>query len=251
VAAAFNFANVFFGLGAFLTPLAVAFLIRSRSLAFTLFLIAGLAVLPGLLALTPSYPAREEAEEGIGFLLGQPRLWLCAMTLFFYGPLEASIGGWATSYLVEQGVKEESASAWLSSFWLAYMAARLLTFFILPAGLETLLILILGVLGVVLLACLVACRNRYLATALIPAAGLIFGPIFPTLFGVLLGPWFPTHVHGRAVGLFFAIGGIGWTLIPILIGAYAKRTSIQRGFVIALGAALGLGILAVVLYLNY
>jgi hypothetical protein len=40
-------------------------------------------------------------------------------------------------------------------------------------------------------------------------------------------------LHGRVVGLFFCIGGIGWTGIPILIGAYARRTSVQRAFVIA------------------
>ncbi len=39
------------------------------------------------------------------------------------------------------------------------------------------------------------------------------------------------------MGIFFCIGGIGWTAIPILIGAYAKRTTVQRAFLIATGAA--------------
>jgi len=49
----------------------------------------------------------------------------------------------------------------------------------------------------------------------------------PTLIAILL-----SHVrsplHGRTVGLFFAYGGIGWTPFPSLIGAYAKRTSVQH-----------------------
>jgi hypothetical protein len=49
------------------------------------------------------------------------------------------------------------------------------------------------------------------------------------------------------VGLLFAIGGVGWTAIPILIGAYARRTSVQRGFVIAVAAAVGLCIVAAAL----
>jgi hypothetical protein len=49
------------------------------------------------------------------------------------------------------------------------------------------------------------------------------------------------------VGLLFAIGGIGWTTIPALIGAYARRTNVQRGFLIAVAAAVGLSVVALVL----
>lgn len=63
---------------------------------------------------------------------------------------------------------------------------------------------------------------------------------------VLLGHFEPS-VHGCAVGIFFAIGGIGWTVIPLLMGAYADRTSIQRGFLVAIGSAIGLCAVATVL----
>jgi fucose permease len=85
--------------------------------------------------------------------------------------------------------------------------------------------------------------------ALVVVAGLVFGPIFPTLMAVLLGHFAP-RVHGRAVGLLFAIGGIGWTTIPILIGAYARRVGVQRGFVFAVATALGLCAVAVGLVLT-
>ena len=51
-------------------------------------------------------------------------------------------------------------------------------------------------------------------------------------------------------GLLFAIGGIGWTTIPILIGAYARRTSVQRGFSIGVAAAIGLCVVAMGLVLT-
>ena len=47
--------------------------------------------------------------------------------------------------------------------------------------------------------------------------GLVFGPVFPTLMAVLLSHCEPA-THGRAVGLFFALGGLGWTTIPVAIG---------------------------------
>ena len=48
--------------------------------------------------------------------------------------------------------------------------------------------------------------------------------------------------------MFFAIGGIGWSVIPILIGAYARKTSVQRGFLIAVAAAVALTVVAVALH---
>ena len=41
--------------------------------------------------------------------------------------------------------------------------------------------------------------------------------------------------------------GIGWSVIPILIGAYARRTSVQKGFLIAVASAVGLALTAIAL----
>jgi len=67
-----------------------------------------------------------------------------------------------------------------------------------------------------------------------------------TLIAILLSHVEPS-LHGRVVGIFFCIGGIGWTAIPILIGAYAKQTSVQRAFLIATASAILLTSLCVVL----
>jgi uncharacterized protein YqgC (DUF456 family) len=65
---------------------------------------------------------------------------------------------------------------------------------------------------------------------------------------VLLGH-FDKSLHGRAVGLFFAIGGLGWTVIPMLIGAYAQRKSVQQGFALAAASAVGLCVISLILAL--
>ena len=78
-----------------------------------------------------------------------------------------------------------------------------------------------------------------MACTMVVLAGLAFGPTFPTIIGVLTGH-VDQAVAGRAVGLFFMIGGIGWSVIPILIGAYARRAGVQKAFLIAVGAAAGL-----------
>src|SRR5205085_1331585 len=176
-------------------------------------------------------------------------VWLCGLALFCYAPLEASMGAWATTYLGERGVPTATASGLLSGFWLAFMVARLVTAFSLPAGREAILILVLALLCVGVLLGVVLCTSPRAAMALVIAAGFLFGPVFPTLMAVLLGHFAPP-VHGRAVGLLFAIGGIGWTIIPLLLGAYAQRTSVQRGFAVAVGSAVALSVVALLLVIR-
>jgi fucose permease len=260
MAYATNLANVFFGLGAFLTPLAAAFLVRRTSLPVALTLLGGLALVPALLslgvdfaALTPGTDPAPNADSGaapgVGLLLGDRVLWLCGLALFFYGPLEASMGAWATTYLGERGVPEVAASNLLSGFWLAFMLSRLAAAFALPAGRETTLILGLALACVAVMLGVVFSRTPPMAKGLVLVAGALFGPIFPTLMAVLLAHFAPA-VHGRAVGLLFAIGGLGWTVIPALIGAYARRAGVQRGFSIAVAAAVGLSLIALVLVMR-
>jgi fucose permease len=260
MAYATNLANVFFGLGAFLTPLVVAFLLSRIAYAGALMLVGFLALVPAGLAIgvdfaalvpgTPSEVATAASEgPSLGSVLADPVLWLCGLALFCYGPLEASMGAWTTTYLGERGVATARTSGILSGFWLAFMMSRLATALSLPAGREATLILTLAAFCVGVLVGVVWSTSARAATTLVIASGLVFGPIFPTLMAVLLGHFAPA-VHGRAVGLLFAIGGIGWTVIPLLLGAYAQRTSVQRGFSVAVASAMALFVVALILVLR-
>lgn len=254
-----NIANVFFGLGAFLTPLLATYLVRVLSLKRALMLLGLVALLPGVLSFGVTFPATTAAPAATAAaatataagqpssLILDPYLWLLGFALFFYGPLEASLGAWTTTYLAEKGYKESAAANWLSVFWLAFMTSRLIAAFTMEPGYESRLVLLLAIAAVMVLADMVV-RGRSMPALSVLLAGLVFGPIFPTLMAQLLDHFEPA-VQGRAVGLFFAIGGIGWTMIPILIGAYARRTSVQKGFIVAVAAALGL--CGVALALNY
>jgi hypothetical protein len=42
---------------------------------------------------------------------------------------------------------------------------------------------------------------------------------------------------GRAVGFFFFFASVGWTVVPMIIGAVARRTNIQKGFYVAAASA--------------
>ena len=160
------------------------------------------------------------------------------------------MAGWATTYLRDQGVSETLASSLLSAFWLIFMMARLTTALTAHrfAGHEAAFVFVLALASTAVLGLLYLSRGRAVAVAVVCAAGLCFGPVFPTLMAMLLNH-FPPTLHGRAVGLLFGIGGVGWTMIPMLMGAYARRTSVQRAFAIAVVSALGLCVVTAVLAL--
>jgi fucose permease len=258
---AMNLGNFFFGVGAFLTPLVIAFLLRRTGYTPALLVLAALALLVGVFAIGVDFrsmlpPAMEGTDLGVSALLGDPIMWLTAVALLFYAPMEATMAAWATTYLGDKGLSEGRAVAVLSGFWLAFTCSRLATAllvatFPLPAGGDTILIIVLSILCVLTWAAAVFSPGRGTAAVTVVLAGLVFGPTFPTIIGVLMGH-VSTHLSpelgGRAVGLFFMIGGIGWSVIPILIGAYARKAGIQKGFLVAVGAAVGLVVIAVLLH---
>ena len=274
---AMNMGDFVFGMGAFLTPLLVVALLRKFSLSTTLLVLAAFAIVPVLLGLGVNWGSPqlnpkelETVAGGLTKLLTDPLVWLCCLAFFFHVPIEASVATWATTLMSERGVKEGVAATLLSVFWLTFMGSRLATALLLhrvvdawnslvgrlgetvsavlliPKELDTLLVICMAVLCIVFTLGIVLSRSAWLTCLLLVLAGCILGPIFPTLIAILLSHQ-PENLYGRAVGIFFCIGGIGWTTIPIMIGAYAKRTSVQRAFLIANASAVVLTVLAVVL----
>jgi fucose permease len=234
---AMNMGDFVFGMGAFLTPILVALLMRRLSLEQSLLVLSSFAAIPLALGLGVHWeklvtPATETVAGGLGILLTDPFVWLCCLAFFCHVPIEASVATWATTLMTDKGVGETAAATLLSAFWLTFMGSRLITALTLPEGFDTLLVLTMGGLCVAFTLGIVFSRAGWLTSAMVIVAGLILGPIFPTLIAILLGHVQPS-LHGRTVGLFFCIGGIGWTAIPILIGAYARRTTVQRAFLIA------------------
>ncbi len=195
---------------------------------------AALACVAAFPAVAPAAPqaAGAAAATGLGTLLGSTVLWLCALSFFFYMPAEATMSTWATTYVTDKGLKEGAAAALLSAFWLVYTASRLVAALTMPKGSETAVIFILSIVSLAVWVGVVLCRGRALAAVLVLAVGVAFGPLYPTLVAVLLGSFEPA-LQGRAMAAFFTLGGLGCTVLPMLIGAYARRRGVQRAFILA------------------
>ncbi|MFN0020275.1 MAG: MFS transporter [Pirellulaceae bacterium] len=253
---AMNMGDFVFGMGAFLTPILAAVLIRKLNLSSTLLILAAFAIVPVLLGLGVTWNAdvlnpknSGTVAGGLAELLTNPIVWLCCLAFFCHVPVEAAVATWATTLMTNKGVKEGAASTLLSVFWLTFMGSRLLAALTLPKGWDTTLVICMAVLCIAFTLGIALSRHAWLTCSMVILAGCILGPIFPTLIAILLSH-LPGELHGRAVGIFFCIGGIGWTAIPILIGAYAKRTSVQQAFLIATGSAVLLTLLCVLLKIS-
>jgi fucose permease len=251
MAYAMNMGDFVFGMGAFLTPLLVVALIRWVGLGRAFLVLASFAVVPLLLGLGVQWeklasPGTETVAGGLAILLADPIVWVCCLAFFCHVPIEASVAAWATTLMTDKGVGEGPASTLLSAFWLTFMGSRLITALMLPAGADTVLVIVMAALCIAFTLGIVLSKSAGLTCAMVVLAGLILGPIFPTLIAILLSH-VTSSLHGRTVGLFFCIGGIGWTLIPILIGMYARRSTVQRSFLIAAACAVMLTGLSVVL----
>ncbi|MEM7013913.1 MAG: MFS transporter [Verrucomicrobiota bacterium] len=245
---AMNLGDFLFGFGAFVTPMFIAFVLKKRGLGtLGVILAAGgvfLAIFGLFVKMNPDAGASAAAEVATTFkdLINDPIMWFCGLSLMFWAPLESATAAWTTTFVTKLSKEEDErakrlASWTLSGFWLGFMGSRLIAaalfhlFHVAEVEAARVIHIILVCLIIVAMIVLVNSRSRALTIGAIIAAGLIAGPFFPNLMAVLLSH-FSVEVHGRAVGTLFAFASAGWTVIPLAVGAVAKKSNIHRGFIV-------------------
>lgn len=253
--AASNLLNVFFGIGAFITPLIVAGLLNRIGYTPTVSIIGAICFAPIIVALVSIYP---EAPPGFDILesfglIANPAVLMGGLALFCYIGLEASMAGFITTYLKSHELSDERAGTILSGFWISLMIARLIAAGVLglvdPVR-HAVAVPILGLLAVVTLGIMVTARTPGLGILGTLLAGLSFGPIFPTLVGVTFTKTaaIPLGIAGSVFGLIFAIGLLGGVTVPIAIGRYSAKLSIRQSLQIAVVVAAALVLIGIILW---
>jgi MFS family permease len=257
-----NFFDFAFGFGAFVTPMLLALILRRLGYSRGLLLLSFIATMPVVLGIfAEMHPppvsaalvaataiAQDAPASGSAALLTSPVFWVLGFAFLFFVPLETSSAGWATTLVLRQtppDVPEAHAKRFaaltLSGFWLGFTGSRLIASVLGATGVltallgrtnEQALLVALGAACVVLMLALAVVRGRAATSATILLAGLACGPVFPTMMAVVLLSVQPDTM-GRAVGFFFFFASVGWTVIPMIIGIVARKTDIQRGFLVA------------------
>ena len=240
---------VFVALGALVTPVLSDVLVRLLEFRRTAGVLALLCLAPAVLAAVPAeFPNRAPHGPDLAGLLSDADLWLVGVAFLFYAPLEASLSVWATTYLTDRGENQGGAAWVLSAFWAAFLLSRLLMALLFhyaaTPALETWLIVIIAGLSAAVIGNLIGTAHMRAARFSLILLGFLLGPVFPTLVSLAfhIAPTAP----GTAYGFVFALGSVGSLALAPLVGARARRVTVQGALYIPMMLALALCAAAVV-----
>ena len=243
-ARASNFGNAFFGLGYVVTPLLFS-LVAGSGFRTGVYLLGALFLVFFLVALTAAFP---QVSTGYQFsmafrLLGKGPVLVAALALFCYISLEISMATWSKPYMTEilGGAANPNAVAnaglVLSLFGVAMMLGRFLTSMV--KNLTAIGVRLVGAMSAVAMVAVLVMLNTQtpvVAIAAVMLTGLVFAPIFPTIVGVTFAKFEP-RLYGSIFGIIFAVGLLGGTFVPQIIGSLSVGATVQQNLRIVLGMA--------------
>lgn len=256
-ARASNFGNAFFGLGYILTPLLIVFMFNYLALSYNIALIILAALMFIFLgfAFTANFP-----RVSIGFefsmafrILLKPAVLIAALALFCYISLEISMGTWIRSLMDElyAGTSTGGASAKtgivLSLFGVSMMTGRFLTSAIKNlTAIGPVVIVLASAASLIAILIMLVADSPALGVFAVILAGLAFAPVFPTIVGVTFGKFDPKY-YGSIFGIIFAVGLLGGTFVPNIIGNLSVGSTVQQSLLIPAIMALILVLISVVI----
>jgi cyanate permease len=158
-----------------------------------------------------------------------PVLWLVALAFCLYSPIEGSLSAWATHYLTQMGYSERQAGWLVSGYWLTFIASRLaaayFAYYYVHEGGPWVLIT-LALLSAVAIGGLAGTRQPAHSVFWLFLIGLVLGPIFPNLIGILYRQFGEGEI-GTAYGTVILLGGGLSLIFPPFMSAFAERNSLR------------------------
>lgn len=232
-----NWLHSFWGIGASLGPLIIAFFLASKGSWKTGYLAISLIqfALVGLLFATlPLWKKARPTEEstigssrreslGLPQLLRLPKAKPTLISFFCYCSLELTVGLWGSSYLVlTKGVAEDVAAGWISLYYVGITLGRLFSGFL--AMRFSPRQLIRGGQGLIAagLLCLIFPPPRGPLLAGLFLIGLGCAPIYPNLLHETPNT-FSKEKSQAIMGMQMACAYVGTTFMPPLFGLLGAR----------------------------
>jgi hypothetical protein len=214
-AASVNLGFVAVGLGFLLLPSSVELLILRFGFRRSMLLLALLALAPAVLTVFTSGIPDAVGTPELGYL-PEPSLWLAAMVMFLYFPLESSLCKWSRSYLTNLGYTDRQMFWWLGGFWIFFLGARLVAAWLFVPGYEAWVVLALTLIAAITLGNLGGAYGQKSGPGLLLMGGW-YGPILPTLLAVAMS------FHATAVGGLLSLG----TASSLVFASTASRFPAQ------------------------
>jgi FHS family Na+ dependent glucose MFS transporter 1 len=223
-----NGLHFFFGVGAFLSPLIVAWMVAVSSDILWAYWTLALCILPVAVwfvflpgpPIVQSDSAAENKKTGtINYIL----VGLIAVFFFLYVGAEVGFGGWIFTYALSRKIADETTAAYLTSaFWGTLTVGRLLAI-PLATRLRPLTILIINLAGCLVSVGIMLVWSDSSVAAWIGACGLglSMASIFPTTLSFSERRM---TITGQITGWFFIGGSLGGMCLPWLLGQLIEST---------------------------
>jgi fucose permease len=243
---ALNALNVFYSLGAMISPQIVALALHQDDFSLA-YLAGGVLILALALPFATMNLQQRQPQEINSTPISVNYLALIPFILLFFTYIgsEVGFGAWIFTQLSTAArAAAETAALATSVYWAGQMFGRITGTFILRSiadeALLPVTIVIIG-LGVVLLLTFQSNANISIIAAFIVGFGC--GPVFPTTLGIVRKAY-PT-VHGTASGILIGLGNVGAIVLPWLQGQIGGGNS--GGMQLILVASLVMLVTAVVI----
>ncbi len=235
-----NFAQMVFGLGAFLGPLVAYALIKNGWLwrqvfigpmilfctVFILLLIMRLQKKREMLA--------DGTEKPISFsLFKEPLFYMLLIWIMIYVGIETCLVSFADLYIAHDLNAPDISALSISLFWLMMVPSRLLGGLMKKNHMRLLILFCALIIVLSLLTGFV--QNGYAALACVAVAGFLCGPIWPTVFS------FNQRAFPQATGTVGSFGsgfsGIGGFALPALVGFLSEGKPLSTVYYLTAAAA--------------
>lgn len=242
--------GVFFGIGAAGMPFALWVLDDTFSRTAILAWIGALLLVPLALTLITSFPPAKQAQ---GFpiadarrLLGDRVVLLMGLMLFLESGMEIAVGGWTTTYFIQElGISQTAATVYLSLYWLGMMLARLaLGVTLRRASPITVLLVCIGIAlaGSLLL---VSTSSVVAASTAVFLLGVGFAAGFPVILGFVGDRH--SQLSGTAFSVVIVMALVGGMTLPYVTGVLGDSYGLRGSFLIVpVSLVLMAGLLALV-----
>lgn len=235
-----NGLHLFFGIGAFLSPIVVAQVVVSTNDIVWAFWFLAMLALPSAFWLTrlPSPTPHKHSEEHV--TVRASTLMVAAMVAFFflYAASEVSYGNWIFTYTTKLNLSDATSAALLTSgFWGAFTLGRLLGV-PLSTRFQPATILFVDLIGSIASVALVLVFPQSIIVLWLGTlgTGVFMASIFPTML-VLAGR--KMTITGEITSWFLIGAGSGVMVMPWLIGQLFESIGAQITMVLVLASLVG------------
>ncbi|GFP31256.1 MFS transporter, partial [Candidatus Hakubella thermalkaliphila] len=230
--------NLFFGLGAFVGPLALSFILfqqinwRFAFLAFA-FLFFFLLLLFMREKVTAPSPKQRPSNKETLLSVFNPTIVLCGLILLFYMGAQVPFSTWFTTYLSAFGVPVSISSLAVSGFWLS-IAVGTIIFARMARRYQDLTLVLWGSVATLVFVLIIALWDNVVAKMIFTALfGLSLSGIFPLSMSLAIHQ--KPQASGAISGLLFAMTSLGALYSQPLVGFVSEILGRERGIYVGLG----------------